>query len=361
MRRALLLAVAGLLAVCAAAQAAPGDPPIVPTAPADGATVPANADGIEVAFGCPAYYEFPEPGRPPNGNYENYRVRFSAAPALGPDGRLAAKLTEDAGATPVEPARTSCTAQLDTYDDATSPEIVGGRVYWQAYRECRACPGFFESGPVLSFTVRPAIGSRLTVPRRVYAGYPAAFTVTPSGAPQDADSLLQRRIRGSWRTIARGDRRRDDLVATLPAGRQRVRGVVQLGDRTFAGAPRTVRVRRGGARATGRADDGRYASTDPDDQIRFRVTGGGRLVRGFRARLVVFCVGATIPDNRAQIAFAGFERARIAPDGRFIGVLQVENARTEVHGRIRDGRFTGDVDTAFSTCSGDKSYKARRR
>ena len=33
----------------------PGDPPVVPLAPADGADVPANAAGIGVGFQCPAY------------------------------------------------------------------------------------------------------------------------------------------------------------------------------------------------------------------------------------------------------------------------------------------------------------------
>ena len=56
-----------------------------PLAPADGAAVPVDPDGIPVTFTCPPYGLF--------GGPTSYGVTLSTSPALGPDGRLA-----DAGA-----------------------------------------------------------------------------------------------------------------------------------------------------------------------------------------------------------------------------------------------------------------------
>ncbi len=53
----------------------------------------------------------------------------------------------------------ACTSVFRTRTGAESsadaPEIVGGRVYWQAYRICSDCAGGVEASPVRSFVVQP--------------------------------------------------------------------------------------------------------------------------------------------------------------------------------------------------------------
>ena len=87
--RSTLLVAALPLALAASASAMPGDPPVVPLAPADGAEVPANPDGIGVNFQCPDYRIAVYGSVTVHGTYSDYQVRFSDSPALGSDGRLA--------------------------------------------------------------------------------------------------------------------------------------------------------------------------------------------------------------------------------------------------------------------------------
>jgi hypothetical protein len=366
LRRGLLVA-GCVLALPATAHALPGDHPIVPLAPADGATVPANPDGISVAYACPGYtvavYEAGDTRIVDTGDAGDYQVRFSDSPALGPDGLLASQpYGSDASAT-AEPGG-SCTSTLDTYDTASSPEIVGGRVYWQAYRDCLGCTPQWETAPVRSFVVRPSVSARLRTAARVYAGYLGVYSVTSEAELSGARVLLQRRAGKRWRTVAEESfGERTELVAKLPGGRQALRAVVVAGAARFTVAKRTLRVRRGGRRATGGRDDGRYADPKPsrNSTLRFRVAGGGRTLREFKASLTAFCVGPSLADNRLVIAYAALRSARVAPDGSVTGLLKTrKGARVLLTGRLRAGRFKGEVTMRFSTCSGSRKLGARR-
>ncbi len=235
----------------------PGDAAIGPISPANGATVPANRSGIDVAYRCPPYTVAAYDDG--NGNVQtdpgeasDYRVRFARSATLGADGRLASgQFGSDAGARPGTDDATTCASTLDTPDSSASPEIVGGRVFWQAYRYCTGCPSGWEAGPVLSFVVRPSISATLTLPGRVYSGHLTTIAVHISDPLSGADVRLQRRARGSWITFAtkRFHARYTKLVAKLPAGRLTIRAQVVTKTVRLVVATRAVTVRAGGAGA----------------------------------------------------------------------------------------------------------------
>ena len=270
--RATLFAVAVLVVLAAPARAMPGDPPVVPLAPADGAVVGADPAGIGVSFQCPDYRIAVYGNLVDRGDYSDYGVRFSDRATLGADGRLAnAPYGNDAAAS-LAPDRT-CTAKLDTFDTARSPEISGGRVFWQAYRYCNGCTPQYETGAVRSFVVRPSVSGTLRPPARVYAGYPALFAVESDARLSGAEVLLQRRAGGNWRTLRTRPFQLEStrLVATLPAGRVPLRALAVTGAARLELATRTIVVRRPGARRTSGRDDGRYTGRD----VRLTVARGG--------------------------------------------------------------------------------------
>ena len=74
----------------------------------------------------------------------------------------------------------------------------------------------------------------------------------------------------------------------------------------------------------------------------------------------MFCVDPTIPDNRTEVAIAKLGVTRIAPDGSVTGYLQTSaGASITLTGRLRRGRFNGEVAMTFSTCSGTRTVSAR--
>ena len=152
-----------------------------------------------------------------------------------------------------------------------------------------------------------------------------------------------------------------ELVATLPAGRQKLRALAITSTTRFQLAGRTLVVRRPGRRSTAARDDGRYRGSAT---LAFKVAGGGKVLRSFNASVTVFCVGPTPADNRTEIAFARLRSARIAPDGSVTGYLQTKGATpasVTLTGRVHNRRFKGMVSIAFSTCAGERKLVAARR
>lgn len=360
-RTAAALAVVLAGAACAAVPAAalPGDPPIAPLSPADGAVVPGGAAGVTVAFSCPPYRSLDdgEPGGP-----EDYRVVFSRRPGLDEEGDLAGFLDREV-ATP-RPDGT-CTSLLDIDDSATSPQVVGGRVYWQVARSCAGCAdGGDEHGPVRSFVVRPAIRGSLAAPPRLYAGYLAAFTVRVPGALNGSRVVLERRAGARLIAVAEAVAGRGaPLVAALPAGRQALRAAVVTPGGRIAVASRTVVVRPAGApRSVTAAADGPYRSRAGSlGTVRFTVADGGRLLRGFRATVRLACVTVAPSRGRAAAQVAALASARVAPDGSVTGVVRAGAlARVVLTGRLVDGRFRGRVAISSRACRGARSIDAAR-
>jgi hypothetical protein len=364
---AALLALAVLLALPAAALALPGDPPVAPVSPADGAAVDQSPTGIEVAFSCPAYRSdvYGDPANPTvdTRGPADYAVRFSLGAALDATGALATQT--QSGSSPAPRGDGTCTSKLADFDGATPATLVGKRVFWQVSRTCLACTPQGERGPVRSFTITPArIAASLVLPSRLYAGYLGLFAVRSQATPADATVELQVRRGSRWSTFARHAyvRERTQLTGKLPAGRRTIRAVVA--GQTVA--TKAVTVRRPGARRTSARDDGAYAARDAGERrtarLAFRVAGGGRVLRGFSASVTTFCVGPTAADNRLFVASAVLRSAQIAPDGSVVGVLRTSGgSELLLSGRLRGARFRGEVSTSFSTCSGTRKLDAVRR
>ena len=354
------------LALASTAGALPGDPPIVPLAPAEGATVPANAAGIPVSFACPAYTrEIYGETRDP-GTYEDYDVRFSNAPALGP---TAASRHGPSAATP---ARACCRPiPRRAWRRSTRTTARARPRSWAAGSSGRpiaaapAAPGGYETAPVRSFVVRPDVQGTLKLPAAVYAGYLAVYRFESPALLAGADALLQRRGRTSWLTVVKKRfSQKTDFVAKLPAGRQRLRVRIETPSGAFDLPERTLTVRRGGRRVTSGRDDGSYGARKPpsNSTLRFKVSKDGTVLRDFRASLAAFCVGPTLEQNRVIVAFAALRSARIAPDGSVTGLLETSSgARVLLTGRLRNRSFKGHVVTQFSTCTGSRDLDAVRR
>ena len=88
--RVLLLAVVvaalafAVLAPPWAAEGLPGDPPVTAIAPASGAVLPVDPDGIPVVYGCPVYRSYDAgDGFVVYGGRPEYNVYFATSPALG--------------------------------------------------------------------------------------------------------------------------------------------------------------------------------------------------------------------------------------------------------------------------------------
>jgi len=205
----------------------------------------------------------------------------------------------------------------------------------------------------------------LKVPERVYAGYLAIFEFESQSSLSGAQVLLQRRGKTSWLTVVKARfRQRTELIAKLPAGRQRLRVRIETAAGTVDLPEQTLTVRRGGRRATSGRDDGSYAARTPppNSTLRFKVANDGTTLRDFKASLTAFCVGPTLSQNRFVEAFAVLGSARIAPDGAVTGLLETSSgARVLLTGRLRNRRFQGEVNMQFSTCSGSRKLDAVRR
>ena len=94
-----------VLAMVPSAYAMPGDPPVTPGTPADGATLPVSADGIPVTFPCPLYRVADDGFFPIYGAAYDWGVSFSTANVVGADGRLANPVSLGPGARSTPRAR----------------------------------------------------------------------------------------------------------------------------------------------------------------------------------------------------------------------------------------------------------------
>ncbi len=201
----------------------------------------------------------------------------------------------------------------------------------------------------------------LKPPKRVYAGYPAWYTVETKDFDGD-DVRLERRVGGSWKPLTTEPHRDAvELLATLPGGRQTIRAVVIGRQATLASASRPIVVRKPRTRATSAGDDGAYASTTKQ-RFAATVAGGGRTLKKLSTTLSAFCIGPTLYDNYVSIAFAAIESAPIAPDGTVSDRERYgKGTIVDLHGRVENGRLRGEISVSFSTCSGGTDFSAKRK
>lgn len=317
-----------------------------------------------MSYRCPTYRQevYGDPTDPitDSGGPEDYDVLFSRTPILDSRGLLAGGFSGDEaenGAT--------CSATLPRAEGSTSPYVSGGRIFWQAQRDCIGCVDQRpETSPVRSFVVRPArVRVRLRVPR-LFAGYLSVFTLESKAKLGGSQVALQRRAGTRWRTVVQeGFSEKTKLIAKLPAGRQTIRFLAKTTFATRPLATRVVTVRRGGRRVTSARDDGRYAlpAKARKGLLGFRVTNGGRTVRGFRSSVTTFCITGSIETSYFETHFAVLYPVPIAPDGSVVGRLKTKRGSEEtLIGRLRGGRFTGEVSVYFKPCVGTRKLDLRR-
>ncbi len=348
----------------APAVALPEDPQIEAVSPADSASVAANPNGIAVVYTCPPYQSFRSSSGmgtfPCEDSFpgSSYGADFSTSPELGSDGRLRSdqRYFED---TPPGGSSDNTTPagqrRAVMLRNATTP----GRYYWQARRICTDCPTGYETGPVQSFVVRTQASVSLSVQGRGYVGYPLTFDVRTTGLEDDAPVVVERREATKWIRVtgATVRKNRAGTLGFLPKGTQTVRVTAQIGDQRFVSAPRTVRVATARKWSTVR-DAGRYSGSP---QASFSIARGGRELRGFRARVVTYCVTNTGTGGTTLTGLASVPRARIAPDGRFYGFSKREGTVATIQGRIRGHRVTGALELSIGQCVGSGTIGARRK
>jgi hypothetical protein len=351
------------LALVIALLALPGDPPSVPIAPADGAAVPASRDGIGVRFTCPNYRIFETGTFTQVGNWSDYGVRFATAPDLGSDGRLldTNAVAQDISPLPSNAGPDHCTGVMKNPQiGEPGPEETPGDYYWQAYRICTGCPTGYETSAVWRFQVRTGIDLRMSVQRRAFRGYPVVAQIRADGVPDGGTVTVERRAGGRWRALksVRVSSSQSYAVFFLPTGERRLRLSTAVGDQTGTSRVYPIDVKPPRGWSTSRRDVGRYKGKE----IALKVARRGRAVRDFQATVTTFCLGPTVEDNRFLIGIAPFERAKIAPDGRFYSITRPEDRTVvEATGRIRNGRARGFVRLTIGGCDGIAEFSARLR
>ncbi len=359
--RALLVVVAVLL-FAGRAEGLPPDAPFAPIAPADGATVPVNPDGIAVSYTCPVY-RIDDPGFPIFGGPKDYGVTMSTSPALGADGRLVAG-TINHGASDPAVGTDGCSAALGAGGPPPRVQETPGVYYWQVWRLCTGCPGSYEVGPVRKLTLASEVKPALNVPSRAYAGYPFFVSLAVDGAPDGTELIVERQAGGSWKRVGTGTAfgGEGEAVVTLPKGAQKLRATLTIGSQAIAGDAEAVTVKAARTWSTGARSDGAYKGRAGSRSVKLKVTRKGRELRDFSAFVAMTCPGVTAGQFTTQIGTASFKRVKIAPDGSFVGASSPRSGTTQrVRGKLTGRKVTGGrVELSVGTCSGSSAFSASR-
>jgi hypothetical protein len=354
-----------VLALAPAAQALPGDATFAATAPADGAQLPADLDGIPVAFSCPVYRVFDDGFIPLYGGPKDYGVSFSRSTTVGPDGRLSDPVALGTGSVPAGYPQDSCVSAMNPGGSRPLPQETPGTYYWQVWRICTGCAGSYEVGPILHFTIKsPAqMAVRSPAPARAFAGYPIAFPLTLSGVPDGTKVRLERKAGAAWKTVgtatALGEK--GEAIAVLPKGTQRLRLTAVIGDETVTSSERQVAVRAAKGWLTDADDAGRYTGKAGSRSVKLTVSPNGRELRQFSAFVAMLCPGITPGTFTTQIGTALVPKARLDPDGRFIAALTPgKDTAVRIRGRVLNGKVVqGRAELSVGTCSGSTAFSAQ--
>jgi hypothetical protein len=346
----------------ATAVALPGDPDFAATAPADGATLSVDPNGIPVAFTCPVYRVSDAGGGfIVYGGARDYGASFSTSPALGADGRLADRVALGTGsAAPGMPE--SCVSGMNP-GGANRPQETPGTYFWQLWRICTGCALGYESDPVLRFTLASSARPTLKLPARIYAGYPVIASVSGGGLPDGAQIGVERLTGGSWSRVA-GDALVSGVAeptVSLPKGGQRVRVSAVVGSQTVVSGELRRTVRGTSGKLTHLTSGSYRGTAGPGTRsASFRVK--GRTLRDFKAQVAMLCPGVTAGQFTTQIGTALVSKIRVAPDGSFVGVATpARETAIRVRGRLVGAKLTGGrVELSVGTCTGDTSFRVRR-
>ncbi len=347
-----------VLVMASSAYAMPGDPPVTPTSPADGATLPVSADGIPVSFECPLYRVADDGFFPIYGAAYDWGVSFATAPTLGADGRLANPVSLGPGARSTPEG--TCSGAMNA-GGAARPQETPGTYYWQVWRICTGCPGYdYEVGPVRTLTLVSTAKPTLKLPAKVYAGYPVIATVSGEGLPNFTAVTIERANGSSWTrvgtdTIAGGT---SEVTITLPKGAQKLRASLTVGSQTVSSAEVRKSVTSGGKAK--KATAGRYKGKAGNGTRSATFTVKGRTLRAFTASVPMTCPGVTAGQFTTQIGTAKFRTIKLAPDGSFVGARTVSGSSMRVRGKLVGARLSGGrVELSVGNCVGDISYQVK--
>ena len=357
------------LALLAPASAMPGDPPIVAVSPAEGAAVPADADGIPVVYTCPVYRTFEDPV--PFGSRSDYGVRFATSAALDPDGRLAgANLVGLAGPDQVQDAdlpADHCRGYL-TGEAASTP----GTYYWQATRICTGCSGGYETGPVRSFTLTLAgagIKLKVKAPAKPYAGFPTVVTVKAKGLGTGALVSVEGKVGSRWKSLGKGTvvGKAASVVVKPTTKVSALRAVFTSGESvTSKPVPVAPRVARSWPQAGSWSGDwkGDVSVSGQEQQTASFTVRGGRppTLRDGRFRTVLLCPtpGQTSPFT-IQVVDVTTPKVKLDPDGRFVHAEARKNQSVLMFGRLQGRRGSGDLRVTLGVCAGSARLSLQHR
>ena len=359
LRRIALLATLATLLIAAAAQALPGDPPSEPIAPADGASVLVNPDGIPVSFTCPVYRTYDDgQGFKLFGGPSDHGVSFSASSAVGADGRLADPVSTSPGQRDTANDG-QCVSGLGAGGSSPRPQETPGTYYWQVWRLCTGCAAGYETGPVRRIVLRADARLALKKPGKLYAGYPAIVALTLAGLPDRTPAEVQRKAGTQWKragsATALGDA--GEAVVTLAKGGQTLRVRARLGSEEITSPAVNVTVRPARGWTTSRRDDGAYKGKS----VKFKVAKRGREIRRFRAIVPMTCPGLQPGQFTTEVSTAAIERVKVAPDGRFVGAASRQGSTMRVRGKLGGRRVRGGrVELSLGNCVGNAAYSAKR-
>lgn len=358
-RRAVVLLAALVLAVAApAATALPGDPGFAPLTPADGVTLPTDAGGIPVTFTCPVYRTYDAGGGfAVYGGPKDYSVIMSSGPATGADGRLGDPVALVNGQ-PVPGQDGQCSATLGA-GGAQRPQETPGVYHWQVARICTGCATGYETGPIRTLTLASPVKPAVSALGRGYAGFPFLVKVAAGGAPNGTTVTVERSSGGAWAVAGRGTIASGVAEVTVVAPRRgtvpmRARMTIGAQDVIGGGAPILVRAARGAKAAAVRAG----AWTGSHD-VRFRVA--GRTLKGFTGRIPLLCpTPGMVSQLTTMIGTASIARARLAPDGSFVGAATKSGSAIRIRGRLDGSRASGGrIELSVGGCTGNASFSAR--
>ena len=88
----------------------------------------------------------------------------------------------------------------------------------------------------------------------------------------------------------------------------------------------------------------------------------GREVRSLSVSVAMLCpTPGMVGQFTTQIGTAAVSKAKIAPDGSFVGVATAKDTSIRVRGKLRARKLSGGIaELSVGTCSGTAKFTAKR-
>ena len=373
MRPVLLVLTALLLITPAPALALPGDAPLAPLEPADGATLPVDAAGVPASYQCPTYRSSQIGDFPLFGGPGDYTVGLATSSTVGADGRLVDRVATN-GSSDVGWSRSGdvCSGRIGAGGSVgTTPQETPGTYFWQVWRLCVGCDGSsYEVGPVRRFELRSNAVPRLGALRAAYASFPVVLPLVLTGVPTGAKATVERKAGGTWQPVGAASAvgEAGTVIATFgKAGKETLRVSVAIGSQTISSGETTLTVKKKSSPATTtRRDDGKYADAGKGIEslgLELKATKKGRELRDVKALVPMTCPGIAAGQFTTQIGTLLFAKISVAPDGRFVAARTVgTDTAMFISGRLKARRISeGVVRMSVGTCSATRGFAAKRR